>query len=234
MERVIFHLWRQRKHRVELTFIINCVFHCKMEVIVLTPSLVKNSKAARSRFLADSMGDPSFQGRRRVGNPNGSAPTKHQTSMFTMLTVIQTNASILVQMRWWTTACPLSKTRAPVLAQLQYQFHRRSASSRLRTSASPPSSSPSAPAHRNTDLWPAVSHNTSLLSTIPLTCVFMYHTYLFCTVVLEAHDVSRLSAGSIRDLGNACTAETPRGVQWNKDFHVIWNICSESSVKVFL
>lgn len=40
----------------------------------LTPSLVKNSKAACSRFLADSISVPSFQGRWRVGNPKGSAP----------------------------------------------------------------------------------------------------------------------------------------------------------------
>lgn len=47
-----------------------------IKVSSLTPSLVKNSKAARSLFLADSMGVPSFQGRLRVGNPKGSAPKK--------------------------------------------------------------------------------------------------------------------------------------------------------------
>lgn len=50
------------------------IHHGEKEMFILTPNLVKNSKAARSRFLADSMGLPSFQDRWRVGNPKGSAP----------------------------------------------------------------------------------------------------------------------------------------------------------------
>lgn len=111
----------------------------------------------------------------------------------------------------WTWYYPLPMTgRVWVWGQLwQYQFHRRSASSRLRSAASPPSSSPAAPAHRNTDLWPAASHNTDsacnhcihMTPTRCTVCIPMHITLtpfrpdLFCIVVFEAQDVCSPSAG---------------------------------------
>lgn len=72
---VIFNLGKQAE------VIKNCTVYSRVgndrmknQVMSLTPSLVKNSKAAWSRFLADCIGLPSFQGLQSVWNPKGSAP----------------------------------------------------------------------------------------------------------------------------------------------------------------
>lgn len=76
MEGVIFHLWKHVKCSLNksMRLLVGVEFVCVIEVNLLTPSLVKNSKAALSRLLAASMGAPSFQDRQSVGNPKGSAP----------------------------------------------------------------------------------------------------------------------------------------------------------------
>lgn len=127
----------------------------------LTPSLVKNSKAAWSLFLAHSMGvAPSFQGLCSVWIPKGSAPGsgsnggKPNTSHEVIVTDPWWEIGVVFLMKetklYWIKCTNVSVVYVQytymrvtwsnqcVLVNIHYQSHRRRASNRLRISASPP------------------------------------------------------------------------------------------------